>query len=169
MTTIDEHKLLFARASKDVKIPCKDSENAGYDIYAYFKDDYIIIPPHATAMIPTGLHSAFNEKWVMILKERGSTGTKGMGQRAGIIDSGFRAEIFVPITNTNDIHIVIIKEGVEPPKFDNEIPVLYPYSKAICQAIMVEVPVMEVEEIPLDELKAIPSRRGEGCIGSSNK
>jgi dUTP pyrophosphatase len=47
--------------------------------------------------------------------------------------------------------------------------ILYPYSKAIAQALVVPVPKIEVEEISYTELKEIKSERGMGSLGSSNK
>lgn len=77
------NKIYFSKLYDNVKIPSKRAEDAGYDIYAYFTEDYIVINPHETKLISTGLISAFDEQYVAILKERGSTGTKGMGQRCG--------------------------------------------------------------------------------------
>ena len=48
-------------------------------------------------------------------------------------------------------------------------PIIYPYSKAIAQLIVHEVPKMNVKEISYEELKAIPSKRGTGALGSSGK
>ena len=48
-------------------------------------------------------------------------------------------------------------------------PTLYPYEKAICQALVVPVPVVDIEEITYDELKGIASERGTGALGSSGK
>lgn len=100
----------FAKVKPNAIIPSKREEDAGYDIYPCFDEDYIVIYPHETKMIPTGIASAFSSDYVAILKERGSTGTKGIGQRCGVIDSGFRGEYFVPITNHNNKPIVMIKE-----------------------------------------------------------
>lgn len=47
--------------------------------------------------------------------------------------------------------------------------IFYPYSKAIAQAEVCEVPVMNQYEITYEELKSIPSKRGEGALGSSGK
>jgi dUTP pyrophosphatase len=47
--------------------------------------------------------------------------------------------------------------------------IIYPYEKALCQAIVLPVPKMNVKEISAEELKAIPSKRGEGMLGSSGK
>ena len=48
-------------------------------------------------------------------------------------------------------------------------PIIYPYSKAIAQAEVCEVPVMNQYEISYEELQAIPSNRGTGALGSSGK
>jgi DUTP diphosphatase len=47
--------------------------------------------------------------------------------------------------------------------------ILYPYEKAICQALVLPVPEVEIEEYTYEELKAIPSERGTGRLGSSGK
>jgi dUTP pyrophosphatase len=160
-------EVLFAKLKDDAIIPSKDDENGGYDVYANFEEDYIVIKPHTTVMIPTKICSAFSSKYVFILKERGSTGTKGMGQRSGVIDSGYRGEWLVPITNENDKPIYISKTALKSIEYDDRID--YPYEKAICQAILVEVPKVKIREISADELKAIPSKRGEGKLGASGK
>ena len=52
---------------------------------------------------------------------------------------------------------------------DPSFTVVYPYSKAIAQLIVHEVPKMDIKEISYDELKKIPSKRGTGSLGSSGK
>lgn len=168
---LNEKQILFSTVREDVKIPSKISENVGYDIYANFEEECVVIEPHQVVLVPTGLVSAFSPKWGVILKERGSTGTKGMEQRCGVIDSGFRGEWKVPITNGNDKTIVIAKEScVEKLKntYGNNI-TIYPYEKAIAQAIIVEVPEMTVEKLDLETILSISSERGTGMLGSSNK
>lgn len=160
-------KVYFAKLRDSATIPSKDSENGGYDIYADISKD-IVIPPNKTVMIETGICSAFSETYVYILKERGSTGTKGMGQRAGVIDSGFRGEWKVPITNHNDKPL-IISCGKNDDILNKEQNIIYPYRKAICQAILVNVPDVEIVESTADYVKNIPSKRGDGMLGSSGK
>lgn len=79
----NQETIFFARTNETVVIPSKNEENAGYDIYANFSDDFVAIPPHNTFMIPTGLISACDAKYYFQLFERGSTGTKGIAQRCG--------------------------------------------------------------------------------------
>lgn len=180
---VKENEILWARVNEDVKLPTKRDEDACYDIYAYFEEDYMIIYPHETKIIPTGLYVALNKKYKLELCERGSTGTKGIGQRSGQIDSGYRGEIGVPITNHNNGILIISKFVTEDGKVDESVTdklvfknglkpygiIYYPYTKAITSGAIVEVPQMESKEISIEELKAIPSDRGEGSLGSSGK
>ena len=163
----------FAKVRPTAKIPTKRVEDAGYDIYADFEEPFILINPHETVMIPTGIASACDTDYCFVLKERGSTGTKGIAQRCGIIDSGYRDEWFVPITNTTDDYIMIAKSDDVNTDVFGSIPmkkiIRYPYEKAICQALIIPVPTVDVEEYTYEELLAIPSSRGMGVLGSSGK
>ena len=118
-------------------------------------------------MIPTGLYSAFCEDYYIQLVERGSTGSKGIAQRCGVIDSSYRGEWFVPITNTTDKELIISKEIKETTVTKDYI--AYPYNKAICQAVLLPVPKVEIKEISIDEFLKLESDRGTGCLGSSGK
>lgn len=160
----------FARVRPTAVIPTKRDEDAGFDIYADFEDDFIIIDPHTTTLIPTGIASACDTDYCFILKERGSTGTKGIAQRCGVIDSGYRNEWFVPITNTTNKKIAIVKKDVDYIFMKNTSGyTIYPYEKAISQALVVPVPKVNIEELTYDELKEIASDRGMGALGSSGK
>jgi dUTP pyrophosphatase len=158
----------FAKINPYAIIPTKRDEDAGYDIYPCFKKSYIAIMPHQTKMIPTGIASACDNNYCFILKERGSTGTKGIAQRCGIIDSGYRNEWFVPVTNTTDKLLIIGDENVAIQFKDYDV-IFYPTTKAICQALVIPVPACKVEEVSYDELIKITSERGMGALGSSNK
>lgn len=157
----------FAKLKDNVIIPSKRDEDGGYDLYANFDEEEIEIKPHETKMIPTRIRTAFSDKYVMKIVERSSTGSIGIAQRCGVIDSSYRGEIFVPITNTTKVSIFITKKVTKTEKNVNCIK--YPYSKAICQFLMVEVPKMEVVEVSNTELDMMESTRGNGCLGSSGK
>lgn len=176
-TNIEPNTIKFAKVKPNAIIPSKKEEDAGYDIYACFDEDFIIIEPHTIKMIPTGIASAFSDDYVMVLKERGSTGTKGMAIRCSIVDSGYRGEWFVPINNTTDNFIIISKlnrNELKELKLDDLIPLnstttVYPYSQAIGQALLLPVPKVKVEEVSYEDLKEIESSRGTGALGSSGK
>ena len=159
-------KIYFAKVNTQGVIPSKREEDGAFDVYACFEEDYLQLAPHETKLIPTGIASAFSASYVAILKERGSTGTKGIGQRCGVIDSGYRGEWFVPLTNHNSKPLVIAKEGVADDFGDI---IVYPYKKAIAQCLMVEVPKLAIEEIDHTSLLEMTSERGTGALGSSGK
>ena len=208
-----ENKLFFAKVKPNAIIPTKENEDLGYDIYACTEEEYIIIPPHKTILIPTGIASSCDPNYGIILKDRGSNGSKGIHVYAGVIDSGYRDEWFVAWHNSNDIPValtnlskpalqrLLMRESmfivknlsesmndISPYQIQelfedimsvvdkkNELiksldsAIFYPMSKAICQAIIVDSHEIDVNEIPYEELKAIPSKRGTGKLGSSNK
>ena len=168
----------FAKVKEGAIVPSKRDEDMGFDIYACFDEDYIVINPNETKLIPTGIASACDPKYGFVLRERGSTGSKGIALRAGVIDSGYRNEWFVGLTNTTGKKLFISKLSEEETYnayYNDDSPwveegiLIYPYSKAIAQALVIPVPKTEVEEISYDELKAIESERGMGALGSSNK
>lgn len=169
-----QHKdLFFSQLRPTSKVPTKRLEDGGYDVYADFEEEMITIPPHSVVKIPTGIASAFHESKVIILKERGTTGTKNMTQKAGVIDSGFRGEWFVPVGNDNPATVVISKldEEATVKRFaKSETPIIYfPYEKAIAQALVIEVPRMIVQVVPPEHLQLFVSERTMGELGSSGK
>ena len=160
------NSIYFAKLKDEAIIPSKREEDGAFDVYACFDEPYKMIQPHETVLIPTGISSAFSSQYVAIIKERSSTGSKGIGQRCGVIDSGYRGEWFIAITNHNPQPLVIAKSAT-PQSFPECI--VYPYEKAICQCLMVEVPKLQIKEISSDELLAMESERGTGGFGSSGK
>ena len=187
----------FAKVKPNAIIPSKRDEDMGFDIYACFDEDYIAINPHETKLIPTGIASSCDADYGFILKERGSTGSKGIAIRCGVLDSGYRGEWFVGLTNTTN-HTLFITKLSEKDTVNNFIEdwstkinkpankatenvlrdeaeyitrnsIIYPYSKAIAQALVIPVPKTNVEEVTYDELKEIKSERGMGNLGSSSK
>ena len=111
MTNVGEKELeiIFAKVKENAIIPSKEEENAGFDIYACWdgveKKDKII-KPHTTKLIPTGIACALPINYYFQVEERGSTGSKGIKKSAGLVDSGYRGEIFVAISNVNDKYLI---------------------------------------------------------------
>lgn len=179
MTFNDEGSLCFFKFDERAKIPSKRLEDGGYDIYALFNEDIVIVKPHETIMLPTGLGSVFSDRFVIVLHERGSTGTKGIAQRSGVIDSGYRGEWQVPITNTTDDVLCFVKTTGTDDELNNRVNELedlfgidyrvYPQEKAICQALLLEVPKVIIKEITQKEAVKYVSERLDGKLGSSKK
>ena len=163
----------FAKDNSSVKIPIKENENAGFDIYANFDEPFIKLESHKTTLIPTGLFSCFEENLLLKLENRGSNGSKGLLQACGIIDSSYRGEWFVAITNTNNHDWYIMKKEYRDliPKdfFDVIKNTIYPYEKAICQFIIISLANEKIVEVKLDEIKYSETFRGSGKLGSSGK
>lgn len=163
---LEKNQFLWAKTKPNAIIPTKRDEDAGYDIYACFEEEHIVIQPNETVIIPTGIASAFHPSKVVVLHERGSTGTKGIGQRSGIIDSGYRGEWMIPVTNHNNCSLIISKH---PSREGGSDIIVYPYEKALCQALILDIPTMQCETVDYDELLKHESLRGTGRLGSSEK
>ncbi len=178
-------EVYFAKVKPNAIIPTKREEDAGYDVYACFEEDFIEIRRNEIKVIPTGIASAFSNGYGFIIKERGSTGTKGLAVRAGVFDSGFRNEWQVVINNISNKPIYIAKDITKVLKHERkqwklteedisdeqilEIITFYPYDKAIAQAIFIWLPKAKIEIISYNDLLKIESERGLGMLDSTNK
>lgn len=172
------NELYFAKIREDAVLPTKREEDAGYDIYANFSEETFVIPAHTTIPTPTGIAIALNKEYYIQVEERGSTGKIGLKKSAGVMDSGYRGEYFILLTNTNPYPIVISKLAkdqlgktivYENKKYKTKKCLIYPQEKAIAQLIVLPVPKMNEKELSYEELKNIPSLRGSGKFGSSKK
>lgn len=161
-------KIYFAALREGARIPAKRDEDAGYDIYACFEEPYFRFEPFETKLVPSGIISAFPPEYVAVLKERGSTGSRGIGQRAGVIDSGYRGEWLIAMTNHNDRPLVIAKADYAA-SHDLSDCVVYHYEKAVCQALFLPLAVLGAETVNAASILAMPSARGAGRLGSSGK
>ena len=168
----NKNQIYFAKIKGDAVIPTRERENAGYDLYATFDEDYILVPPYKTKLIPTGIAFACHEDFYMQIEERSSTGTKGIKRSAGVIDSGYRGEIKIAIYNANDIPLVFSAYGEDDlrrkyPELGEML--FYSTSKAIAQGVIHRVEDMVSREISLEALQSIPSKRGDKGWGSTNQ
>lgn len=176
-TTVKDDEIFFAKIRETATIPTKKLEDAGYDMYADFSEDYFVIEAGKTRGVPTGIATAFSSKYYVQIEERSSMAKLGIKKSGGVIDSGYRGEYFIMTYNTNDKPFVIAKNyDSVPTTFDvsgktyyRDDVILYPYTKAICQMVVQEIPVLESKELSYDELQKIASSRGVGGFGSSGK
>lgn len=161
-------ELYFAKLKPDAIIPSKDDEDAGYDMYACFDEDYLEIQPGDINLIPSGVATAIPKGYYMQVNERSSSGSRGLALRCGVVDSGYRGELFIAINNTGNKPIIICKKEFTA-KFDPAKNTIWPYEKALVQGVILPVPEFEVKEISYDELKNIKSKRGDTAFGASGK
>jgi len=167
--------IYFAKVKENAVIPERKHWNAGIDIYACFDQEYIIIQPHQTVLIPTGIASIIPVDYYIQIQERGSSGNKGIKYSAGVIDSSYRGEWFMATTNINDKPVLITKIDINnlEQNIKNIIEsayIIYPYGKAIFQGIVHSVHnELKNKTITYDELKNFTSERGSGKLGSSGK
>ncbi len=175
---LKENELRFAKIRPSAKVPSKRDEDAGFDLYADFDEDFFVIGALETRPVPTGIAIAFSKRFYAQIEERGSTGKIGLKKSSGVFDSGYRGEYLIVLFNANNKPIIISKLSedeladefeIDGTKFNKDEVIIYPYSKAICQVVMHEIPVFETAEITYEELLAIPSERGDGRFGSSKK
>lgn len=157
--------------TSEVKIPSKRLEDAGLDIYTI--EDNIVIEPLTTHFFKTGLCSEFTKDFWVEIKERGSTGAVNLSVRSGVIDSGFRGEWKIMLTNLNRVPIEITSrvDKVEyiyyKWPFNKKLKkILYPQKKAIAQAVIIPLPEIESK---IAEEKLSDSSRGESGWGASGK
>ena len=167
MYQVKENELLFAKTRQNAIVPSKRDEDGCYDIYACFDDDEIVIEPFRNMLVDSGIATAFDKKWRLAIRERGTNSKSGLMTMSGQVDSGYRGNIFVSLYNANRVPVIISKKVDEIEKTDNYIK--FPYKKAIAQFAMEEVPVLETKEIDYEVLKTITSKRGTGALGSSGK
>ena len=162
----------WAASDERVKIPEKRESDAGYDIYAFFEEDYIIINPKQSRIINTGLYSALPENYFLEFKERSSTAKYNMGIRAGVIEGTYRGELLVCISNHNNVPLAIAKDTITEKEIKQQVApttIIYPYEKAIVQGILRKIEPAQFRTIHLEELKKMTTIRGDGGFGSTGK
>lgn len=153
-------------------MPTKREEDAGFDLYT--TEANTILKPGETKFFSTGLRSAFPKEFWIEIKERGSTGAVGLSVRSGVIDSGYRGEWKIMLTNVNNypvefsysvdkvtyIYSKIFKKKVKK--------VIYPLKKAIAQAVVIPLPYIECKQ-DREAVDSTNSDRGQSGWGASGK
>ena len=165
--------IYWDKLNERAKLPSKRDEDAGFDIYSDSMEN-IILKPNETKFFTTGLRSAFPSNYWIEIKERGSTGAVGLSVRSGVIDSGYRGEWKIMLTNVNKYpvefsHNVDKVTYVKGKIFKNKIKkVIYPLTKAIAQAVVIPLPIIQCY-CDKDMVDGAKSNRGETGWGASGK
>lgn len=165
--------IYWDKLNERAKLPSKRDEDAGFDIYSDSMEN-IILKPNETKFFTTGLRSAFPSNYWIEIKERGSTGAVGLSVRSGVIDSGYRGEWKIMLTNVNKYpvefsHNVDKVTYIKGKIFKNKIKkVIYPLTKAIAQAVVIPLPIIQCY-CDKDMVDGAKSNRGETGWGASGK
>ena len=141
-------KIEIKKLRDNAQIPTRGSaQAAGYDLYAAI-DEAVVIKPHTTEKIGTGLAIAVPDGYFGAIFARSGLATK-QGLRpancVGVADSDYRGEYIVALHNDGDT------EQVVAPK------------ERIAQLVV--MPYLSVEFEEKDELSE--TDRGVGCFGST--
>lgn len=138
-------KLKVKKIHPNAKLPTRaHHDDAGLDVYCV---EETIIPPHTTMKVSTGIAYEVPDGYCVFAWDKGSVGSKGIKTLGGVLDSGYRGELFIPMHNLNN----------EPYTFEA--------GHKIAQMVIQKVELWEVEESQtLSETK-----RGTGAFGSTGK
>jgi dUTP pyrophosphatase len=79
-------------------------EDLGYDLFAL---ESALLAPRATIKVRTGiaveaLHPATGAPLGLLVRDRSSMAARGLATTAGVIDSGYRGEILILMTNLGE-------------------------------------------------------------------
>lgn len=95
----------FRKLTSTAKLPTyAHAGDAGMDIYS---DEDVVIKPHETKIIGTGLASEFDNGYVALFWGKGGIVKNGIDVLAGVIDAGYRGEWKVVLQNLSNIDYVI--------------------------------------------------------------
>lgn len=173
-------KIYWHKISDKAKLPTKRAEDAGFDIYTI--EDDILLMPLEKRLFRTGLAAAAEAGWWLMAMDRGSTGSRGIHTHCGIIDNGYRGEIFICLCNDNPYPVLFTSKANSPwiadeaEYVDHEGKVCcgkiayYPVTKGIAQIVPVPQPIVECVEAN-DETwgELCHTERGESKLGASGK
>ena len=143
-------KINIKKLNENAVIPTYGSEfSAGADLYA-LSDEPIVIAPHETVLVHTGVAMEIPTGYVGLVFARSGLATKralAPANKVGVIDSDYRGEIMVALHN----------HGNEPKTVEN--------GERIAQLVL--VPYISADFNEVDELS--DTVRGEGGFGSTGR
>lgn len=192
---MSEVKLIQSKVRDTAKLLKKSKEeDAGFDVWldipkdfkykqhsvhseyenAYNEDGNLLIflHPNEVQTLPTGIRLAIDKDyWTDFKHERGSTGSIGLSILSGVVDSGYRGEVFLNIVNlSNDVIAItdkVSKVTWEKVNSTSDV-LLFPYEKAIAQMVVQRNYKVENIEMNEREFMNIPSERGTNALGSTD-
>lgn len=99
--------LRVKRLEPGAKLPvvAHPGEDLGYDVFAL---ESVSLPPRATIKVRTGIavearHPESGAPLGLLVRDRSSMAARGLATTGGVIDSGYRGEILIVMTNLSDV------------------------------------------------------------------
>lgn len=152
-TNDNDMVIKIKKLSSTAIVPTKSRKSdAGYDLYA---DENFTLRPEETILISTGIALAIPDGYAGLIWDRSGLGSKGIHRHAGVVDSSYRGEVKVALSNSHS--------GEGSDYLDNT----YFITKGdrIAQILFQKVPHFElVETEELDD-----TNRGSSGFGSSGR
>ncbi|MGI8540185.1 MAG: dUTP diphosphatase [Rubrobacteraceae bacterium] len=144
-------KVTFRKLHPKASAPSKAHKgDAGYDLRSI---EEVELPPGGRALVKTGISIAIPDGWAGFVLPRSGLSMKhgvSLVNTPGLIDSGYRGEIMVPLINHDRDEAFIVEVG-----------------RRIAQIVFVRVgDAVFIESESLDESS---DGRGEGGFGSSGR
>lgn len=138
-------KIKIIRIDKTIPLPkYAYNDDAGMDLRSRTN---VILTKNETRIIPTGIKIEIPKGYAGFIQPRSSLSKKGIHVSLGLVDSGYRGEVGIIITNLSD-NLYGIKKG-----------------DRIAQLVIKKVENVEWDEV--DELEE--SERNENGFGSTSK
>jgi dUTP pyrophosphatase len=87
-----------------VPVVAHPGEDLGYDVFAL---EGVVLAPRATVKVRTGIAVEAREPGTgtplgLLVRDRSSMAARGLATTGGVIDSGYRGEILIVMTNLGD-------------------------------------------------------------------
>lgn len=159
-------ELLFALINESAKGPYREPDSVGFDMFACGPH---ILNPGDTKIIPLGFHAALDAGYGAFVWDRSSFGAKGIHIFRQLIENPSMLKDMADIVTFGGCLDWSYRGqwGVILHNFTDKIYAIEHQAK-IGQFVIQKCELPVPRQIPMDELLAIPSLRGQGGFGSTD-
>jgi dUTP pyrophosphatase len=98
---VDYIRLEYKLVDLEARVPYRKREtDAGYDIFSI---EDVVIKPHSTENIKTGIIVVCPQGYYLVVEGRSSMWVNGVAPFHGILDTGYSGQLFVRLMNISDV------------------------------------------------------------------